>query len=54
MGIEDRDWYREKQIDWDRGGLKERKAKRPRFSRYAWWVLAVILLIVAAALLRPM
>ncbi len=52
MGIDDRDWYREKQIDWDRGGLKERNPKRHRFPKYLWWILAAVLLIVAAALFR--
>ena len=53
MGIDDRDWYREKQIDWDRGGLKGRNAKRRRFPKYIWWILVAILLMVAAALFRP-
>ena len=52
MGIEDRDWYREKRIDWDRGGLKERNAKKRLFSPSTWWILTVILLAAAAILLR--
>lgn len=54
MGMYDRDWYREKQIDWDQGGLKERNVKRRRFPKYIWWILVAILLIVAATLLRSM
>jgi hypothetical protein len=53
MGMEDREWYRDKQIDWDRGGLREKKPARRRFPKYTWWVLVAILLIVAAALFRP-
>jgi hypothetical protein len=45
MGMDDRDWYREKRIDWDRGGLRERYAKRRRFPKYAWWILVAVLLI---------
>jgi hypothetical protein len=30
MGLHDRDWYREKKIDWDRGGLKS-------VSRRSFW-----------------
>ena len=52
MGMEDRDWYREKEIDWDRGGLRERKAKRRRFLKYTWWILAALLLIIAVVLFR--
>jgi hypothetical protein len=48
MGMEDRDWYHEKEIDWDRGGLREKK--RRRFPQYAWWILAVILLIAIVVL----
>jgi predicted nucleic acid-binding Zn ribbon protein len=51
MGMEDRDWYREKEIDWDRGGLRDRNSKRRRFRKYTWWILAAILLIVAVVLL---
>jgi hypothetical protein len=54
MGMHDRDWYREKQIDWERGGLKQRNAKRRRFPKYLWWVLVVFILVVAAALFRLM
>jgi hypothetical protein len=50
MGMHDRDWYREKQIDWERGGLKHKNAKRHRYPGYLWWVLTALLLIVAAAL----
>lgn len=53
MGMYDRDWYREKKIDWDEGGLKERHAKRRRFPKYAWWVLAAILLIGAVLMFQP-
>jgi hypothetical protein len=55
MGMDDRDWYREKRIDWDRGGLRERYAKRPRFPKYIWWILVAVLVIavtVAATRLR--
>ena len=51
MGMEDRDWYREKEIDWERGGLRERKAKRRRFLKYAWWILAALLLIITVVLM---
>ncbi len=48
MGIEDRDWYREKQIDWDRGGLKDRNRKtRRRLPQSLWWMLALAFIIVA-------
>jgi hypothetical protein len=47
MGMDERDWYREKRIDWDRGGLREKYAKRRRFPKYAWWILVAVLLIVA-------
>jgi hypothetical protein len=50
MGMSDRDWYREKRIDWDKGGLKERNTKRRRVPHYTWWVLAAIFLMIAAAL----
>lgn len=53
MGMEDRDWYREKRIDWDRGGLKESHA-RHRLPKYAWWLLAAVLLMIAAALFRSL
>jgi len=53
MGMEDRDWYRDKQIDWERGGLRQRNPTRRRFPKYAWWILAAILLIIAAALVWP-
>jgi len=53
MGMEDRDWYRDKRIDWDRGGLRKRSSSRHRFPKYAWWVLAVLVL-VAAALFRSL
>lgn len=52
MGMEDRDWYRDKKIDWDRGGLRERNPTRRRIPRHLWWILAAILLIVAVALFR--
>jgi hypothetical protein len=52
MGMEDRDWYREKEIDWDRGGLRERNPLRRRFLKYPWWILVAILLIIAVVLLR--
>ncbi len=52
MGMEDRDWYREKRIDWNRGGLRERHAKRRRFLGYFWWLLAAVLLTAAVALVR--
>ena len=52
MGMEERDWYREKEINWDRGGLRERYARRSCFFKYRWYVLAAILLIVAVVLFR--
>ncbi len=52
MGMEDRDWYREKKIDWNRGGLRERAAKRRRLPGYFWWLLAAVLLTAAVALFR--
>jgi predicted nucleic acid-binding Zn ribbon protein len=52
MGMEDRDWYREKEIDWDRGGLRDRNSKRRRVFKFAWWILAAILLIAAVVLFR--
>jgi len=52
MGVQDRDWYREKQIDWDRGGLRARNEKRRRFTTCLWWTLAAILVLGAAALFR--
>lgn len=51
MGMEDRDWYREEQIDWDRGGLKKRNAKKRRIPNRTWWIVAAIFLIVAVTLL---
>ena len=50
MGIEDRDWYREKQIDWDRGGLRERRTGRGRSPHYRWWVLIIMAMLLLAAL----
>jgi hypothetical protein len=47
MGMQDRDWYREKKIDWDRGGLKERGQKGPRVPKYIWWIVGVVLFIIA-------
>ena len=52
MGMEDRDWYRDKKIDWERGGLQERNAKKRHFPGYAWWIAVVVFLLVAAALVR--
>ncbi len=52
MGMEDRDWYREKKIDWNRGGLRERSVKRRRLPGYFWWLLAAVLLAAAVALFR--
>lgn len=54
MGMEDRDWYREKRIDWDRGGLRKRNAKRRRFPGYLWWIVVAVLLIAAAFLFRTL
>lgn len=51
MGMEDRDWYREKKIDWERGGLKDRNAKRRRrFPEYAWWIIAAVMLLTLSVL----
>lgn len=47
MGIEDRDWYREKEIDWERGGLRERRRKGRRRPPPSVWLIAVIALIIA-------
>jgi hypothetical protein len=44
MGMEDREWYREKRIDWERGGLTERKRKK-RIPAYLFWGLGVAFLI---------
>jgi hypothetical protein len=52
MGMEDRDWYRDKQIDWDRGGLRQRNRTKQGFPKYVWWLLFAVLLIIAIALLR--
>jgi hypothetical protein len=52
MGMEDRDWYREKRIDWERGGLRERSVKERRFSKRAWWIALIILLIAGIVLYR--
>jgi len=49
MGMEDRDWYRERRIDWNRGGLRERHTKKRRVPSLVWWIL--VLFIAAAALL---
>jgi hypothetical protein len=54
MGMEDRDWYRDKQIDWDRGGLRQRNPINRRFPKYAWWLLFAVLLIAAVALFRSL
>jgi hypothetical protein len=51
MGMEDRDWYREKRIDWNRGGLRKRLTKKRRIPGYVWWILVLVLFIAAAALL---
>ncbi len=32
MGIEDRDWYREKPIDWEPGRIKRKKSKKSPHS----------------------
>jgi len=53
MGMEDRDWYREKRIDWNRGGLRERNPKRNGIPKFAWWVLAAVILIIVVSLLHP-
>jgi hypothetical protein len=37
MGMEDRDWYRDKEI-WDRGGLRERNPTRRRLPKYSWCI----------------
>jgi hypothetical protein len=52
MGIEDRDWYRDKQIDWERGGLRKRNSSRGRLPKYAWWILVAIIIIAAVVLFR--
>ncbi len=54
MGMEDRDWYREKKIDWERGGLRERNSNKRRFRKYIWWVVAAIVFIVIVVLSRQM
>jgi hypothetical protein len=50
--MEDRDWYRDKQIDWDRGGLRQRNQTKRGLSKYAWWLLLAVLIIIAAVLVR--
>jgi hypothetical protein len=52
MSMHDRDWYREKEIDWERGGLREKNSKKRRFRKYTWWILAAIVFIVAIFLTR--
>ncbi len=52
MGMEDRDWYREKRIDWNKGGLTERGAKRRRFPGCLWWIISAVLAIIAFFLFR--
>ena len=53
MGMEERDWYRNKRIDWERGGLREKNAERRSLPKYPGWILiAILLLAVAAYLLR--
>ena len=46
LGMEDRDWYREKRIDWERGGLKERTGKK-RVQKYIFWILAALAAVAA-------
>lgn len=46
MGMEDRDWYREKRIDWERGGLKERTRKKS-VLKYIFWIMAALVVIGA-------
>jgi hypothetical protein len=47
MGMEDRDWYRDRRIDWERGGLRERKRKKGALT-YAFWLLAAAAALSAA------
>jgi hypothetical protein len=51
MGMEDRDWYREKRIDWERGGLKERMRKK-RVPKYIFWILAAFMAIAVIWFLK--
>lgn len=52
MGMEDRDWYREKKIDWERGGLRDRNSKKRRFPQYTWWIAAALVLLGVIFLFR--
>lgn len=54
MGTEDRDWYREKRIDWDRGGLRDRQQgpgrRTVRKGRVFLIVSAILVLIIVGTL----
>jgi uncharacterized protein involved in outer membrane biogenesis len=55
MGMEDRDWYREKKIDWNRGGLKARNGSTRRRQsmkkgRIFLIIAAVLLLAIGGAI----
>jgi hypothetical protein len=50
MGMEDRDWYREKRIDWERGGLTARRGKK-RPPKSVWWIGAAVIAAIALYLL---
>ncbi len=52
MGMEDRDWYREKRIDWNKGGLTDRHAKKHRSPGCLWWIIAAVLVFVVFFLFR--
>ncbi len=52
MGMEDRDWYREKRIDWNKGGLTEKHSKNRRFPGWIWWIIAVVLVFFVFFLFR--
>ncbi len=52
MGMEDRDWYREKRIDWNSGGLKDGRERKRRVPGFVWWIIAAVLSIVAFHLFR--
>ncbi len=49
MGIEDREWYREKKIDWDRGGLKEKRGSTRRQSMRKGRVFLIIAAVLVLA-----
>jgi hypothetical protein len=51
MGQEDREWYREKRIDWERGGLIERKRKK-KIPPFLFWAVVVLILVIVLRLCK--